>query len=217
MLDRVGEPAAAVDEYTGLWDWRRRIAELYAAARRHQDPAAAALAWRQGRDQLFGEHEQSPLDPDARARFAGLSYFPYDPAFRFAVELQRVSELSIETQTAGDDGMVVLTPFARTRGLDGALAGELTLYWIGGYGGGVFLPFRDPTSGNETFGGGRYLLDTIKSADLGGDGDGRVILDFNFAYNPSCAYSERWICPLAPPLNRLGHAVRAGEKNPSIG
>ena len=129
MLDRTREPAAAVDEYTGLWDWRRRIAELYASVRDHEDPAAAALSWRHHRDQLFGEHEQSPLDPDVRTRFEGLSYFRYDSAFRFAVELQHVPEISIETQTAGDDGAVVLTPFARTRGLDAALSGELTLYW----------------------------------------------------------------------------------------
>ncbi len=128
-----------------------------------------------------------------------------------------MSGLGTETQVAGDDGAFVLTPFARTHGLDGALSRELTLYWIGGYGGGVFLPFRDATSGDETFGGGRYLLDTIKSADLGTDREGRVILDFNFAYNPSCAYSERWICPLAPPPNRLDRAIHAGERLLPIG
>ena len=215
MLDRVTEPAA-IDDYTGLWDWRRRVAALYAAVRQ-EEPVAAWRGWRQGRDRMFAQHDQSPLDPDARARLAGLSYFPYDPAFRFAVELQHLSGLGTETQMAGNDGAVVLTPFARTRGLDGALASELTLYWIGGYGGGVFLPFRDATSGDETFGGGRYLLDTIKSADLGTDREGRVILDFNFAYNPSCAYSERWICPLAPPANRLERAIYAGERILPIG
>jgi uncharacterized protein len=111
-----------------------------------------------------------------------------------------------------DDGALTLRPFARTVGLEEHLSGEVTLYWIGGYGGGVFLPFRDATSGAGTFAGGRYLLDTIKGADLGRDGAGAAILDFNFAYNPSCAYSERWTCPLAPPGNRLPAPVRAGER-----
>jgi uncharacterized protein len=102
-------------------------------------------------------------------------------------------------------------PFATTRGLAGPLGGELTLYWISGYGGGVFLPFRDATSGTETFAGGRYLIDSIKGAELG-ERHGHLILDFNFAYNPSCSYSERWVCPLAPPANRLPAAVKAGER-----
>jgi uncharacterized protein (DUF1684 family) len=77
----------------------------------------------------------------------------------------------------------------------------------------VFLPFADRTNGNESYAGGRYLLDTIKGADLG-RADDRVILDFNFAYNPSCAYSDRWTCPLSPPSNRLQSAVGAGECRP---
>ncbi|MEE8544514.1 MAG: DUF1684 domain-containing protein, partial [Alphaproteobacteria bacterium] len=109
---------------------------------------------------------------------------------------------------------VRLTPFARTRGLEARCGAELTLYWIGGYGGGVLLPFRDATSGETTFGGGRYLLDTLKGADLGLADAGAALLDFNFAYNPSCAYAERWVCPLAPPANHLPTAVPAGEKAP---
>ena len=90
-------------------------------------------------------------------------------------------------------------------------ARELSLYWLDGYGGGVFLPFADATRGGETYGGGRYLLDTVKGADLG-EADGRLVLDFNFAYNPSCSYDPRWVCPLSPPENRLDTAVRAGER-----
>ena len=116
------------------------------------------------------------------------------------------------TLSGGGDGAIRITPFARTLGLERRLGGELTLYWIAGYGGGAFLPFQDATSGGETYGGGRYLLDTIKGADLGQAPDGRVILDFNFAYNPSCAYSDRWVCPLAPAANLLPAAVRAGER-----
>jgi uncharacterized protein (DUF1684 family) len=90
---------------------------------------------------------------------------------------------------------------------------ELELYWLDGYGGGLFLPFRDGTSGSETYGAGRYLLDTVKGADLGTDGD-RLVLDFNFAYNPSCAYDPKWVCPLAPYPNRLVTPIRAGERYP---
>ena len=86
------------------------------------------------------------------------------------------------------------------------------MYWLEGYGGGVFLPFRDATSGRETYGGGRYLLDTVKGADLGAAADG-LVLDFNFAYNPSCAYGPQWVCPLAPRANTLDVAVRAGEQH----
>ena len=76
----------------------------------------------------------------------------------------------------------------------------------------MFLPFLDATSGKESYGGGRYLLDTIKSADHGTTPDGKTVLDFNFAYNPSCYYSPRWICPLAPRTNRLPAPVRGGER-----
>jgi uncharacterized protein (DUF1684 family) len=94
--------------------------------------------------------------------------------------------------------------------LDG-VALRLDCFWLDGYGGGLFLPFGDTTNGTTTHGGGRYLLDTAKGADLGGE-DGRLVLDFNFAYNPSCAYDPRWVCPLAPPGNRLPVAVEAGER-----
>jgi len=88
---------------------------------------------------------------------------------------------------------------------------SLDVYWLDAYGGGLFVPFADATSGDESYGAGRYVLDTIKGADLGTQ-DGRLVLDLNFAYQPSCSYDPRWTCPLAPPANRLGGAVRAGER-----
>lgn len=98
--------------------------------------------------------------------------------------------------------------------LGGPLAGALlSVFWLEGYGGGLFLPFRDATSGGETYGAGRYLLDTIKGADLGGDpARGELLLDFNLAYHPSCAYDPRWNCPLAPRENWLSVAVPVGER-----
>jgi uncharacterized protein len=90
---------------------------------------------------------------------------------------------------------------------------RLGVYWMAGYAGGIFLPFRDATSGSETYAAGRYLLDSAKSADLGGDAvRGTLILDFNFAFQPSCAFDPKWACPLAPPENRLDIPIRAGER-----
>ena len=90
----------------------------------------------------------------------------------------------------------------------------LELTWNDGYGGGLFLAFIDETSGTTTYGGGRYLIDTVKGADLGFDREsGTAVLDFNFAFNPSCSYDARWACPLAPSANRLAIPVTAGEQH----
>lgn len=191
-----------------LWDWRRRIADLYGRIRANPDPQAAWQDWRDTRDRMFAQHPQSPLDLGSRTIFRGLALFDYDPALRFEVPIAPVEGRAL-VLPAGADGTVTARPFAVTSGLP---IGQLTLYWIDGYGGGVFLPFTDATFGHETYGGGRYLLDTIKGADLGRAGDGRVVLDFNFAYAPSCAYSPAYVCPLAPAGNRLGVAVRGGER-----
>ena len=90
---------------------------------------------------------------------------------------------------------------------------SLELYWLDAYGGGIFLPCRDETSWRETYGAGRYLLDTVKGADLGGTED-TIVLDFNFAFNPSCAWDDRWACPLTPPANRLDLRIAGGELIP---
>ena len=209
----VPAPRETGSDTLALWDWRRRIVDLYGAIRA-SEPRAGREHWRATRDQLFREHSQSPLSEPERAAFAGLPVLPYDPALRFEVGTESIEGAPAIRVQLRDDGALSFTAFARTLGLSAALGGELTLYWIGGYGGGVFLPFRDATSGRETYGGGRYLLDTIKGADLGRTADGRVILDFNFAYNPSCAYSDDWVCPLSPPENLLPVPIRAGELSP---
>ncbi len=183
------------DPYLALWDWRRRTAALYAAVRTAPDPISGWSAWRHGRDELFRDHLQTPVE--AGASFDDLSYFAYDPALRFTVGLQPKAG-SAFTVDAGGDGVLRLRGFAETQGLAEAFGRELMLFWVEGYGGGAFLPFADATNGTETYGGGRYLLDTIKGADLGARPDGLTVLDFNFAYNPSCSYSPRYVCPLAP-------------------
>jgi uncharacterized protein len=209
--DRSRQVQQAPSGILDLCDWRRSVTELYATVRA-TEPLAGWQQWCSVRDRLFRHHPQSPIDPEQRAEFRGIPYFPYDPSLRYLLKLDEPQGRASVTMDVGVDGKVRLHPFARTCGLAAHLGNELTLYWIGGYGGGVFLPFRDATNGHETFGGGRYLLDTIKGVDLGQVPDGRVILDFNFAYNPSCAYAEQWICPLAPAENRLPNPVRAGER-----
>ena len=209
--DRAAAEATQLEHVTALWDWRRRVANLYAEVRA-REPEAAWRHWRKSRDALFRTHAQTPLEGAQRAAFAGLSYFDYEPGLRFLVELAPADGIASFKVEAGRDGLVSLTPFAQTRGLAERLGGELTLYWIGGYGGGAFLPFGDATNGAESYAAGRYLLDTVKGADLGVGGDGRTILDFNFAYNPSCSYSDQWVCPLSPPENCLPAPVRAGER-----
>jgi hypothetical protein len=206
MREVEASASAAVD--LSLWDWRRRVADLWHDVRAAATPEAGWRLWRETRAELFAHHPQTPLEPGG----ALPAYFDYDPALRFAVWLKAARQTKPLFLPAGADGEVKLEPFAETAGLAEALGGELTLYWVTGYGGGVFLPFLDATSGKETYGGGRYLLDTIKSADHGALPDGRTILDFNFAYNPSCYYSPRWVCPLAPRGNRLPAAVRGGER-----
>jgi uncharacterized protein (DUF1684 family) len=193
-----------------LLDWKRRVFSLYAAVRA-LEPEAGWELWRETRDELFRSHPQSPLPAEGRAGFQGLEYWPYDPQARVLAELEDLEAPPEPVETSGIEP-ILFRPFARA---SFELRGErlsLEVAWLAAYGGGVFLSFRDPTSGLESYGGGRYVLDTVKGADLGED-EGRLVLDFNFAYNPSCAYDPGWVCPLAPPANRLQVAVEAGERH----
>jgi uncharacterized protein len=188
-----------------LLDWRRRVADLHHEVRAEPDPRHAWGRWRAGRDELISSHPQSPLGAAGRERFGGVTYFEYDPRYRVTAALTATDPAELDIPEGR------FTRFARVEiELDG-LALRLDCYWLQGYGGGLFLPIGDTTNGTSTYGGGRYLLDTAKGADLGVD-DGKLVLDFNFAYNPSCAYDPRWVCPLAPPANRLPVAVEAGER-----
>ena len=200
----------AVAETLELLDWKRRVFGLYAAVR-ELPPVEGWELWRGTRDELFRTHPQSPLPSERRASFEPLEYWPYDPQARVLAELEAVDGPPQPIESSGSDP-ILFRPFARTRF---ELRGQplaLEVSWLAGYGGGAFLSFRDATSGRESYGGGRYLLDTVKGADLGEDG-GRLVLDFNFAYNPSCSYDPAWICPLAPPANRLDTGVEAGERH----
>jgi len=195
-----------------LLDWRRQVHDLYAAVRADPDPAAAHELWRTTRDRLFATHDESPLLAEDRADFAGLPVAPYDSTLRYEVELDRETEPERLEVTTGTDGVVV---FDRIGVLRLPNLGDLDAWWLSSYGGGLFVPMKDATAGRKTYGGGRYLLDTAKGADLGGDvRAGRLVVDLNFAYNPSCAYDPAWACPLAPPGNTLAAPVRGGELSP---
>jgi uncharacterized protein (DUF1684 family) len=204
---------ASGGELLDLLDWKRRVFALYAEIRAAPDPSAAWVRWRHVRDELFSSHPQSPLPTDDRPRFSGLPFFDYDPAARVLADVVPADPEHYDIATSGEtEGSYGFTRFAVARF---ELAGDrqqLELYWLDGYGGGLFLSFRDGTSGTETYGAGRYLLDTVKGADLGMEGS-RLVLDFNFAYNPSCAYDPRWVCPLVPWPNRLKTPIRAGERS----
>jgi uncharacterized protein (DUF1684 family) len=204
---------AAVDrtrELLDLSDWRRRVAELYRQVVAASDPPNAWEAWRAGRDDLFARHPQSPLPENERAAFRGLAYFDYEPSARVLAKVVSVEPVTLDISTS-QDGAYRFTRFGSATFELGGEGLALELYWLAGYGGGIYLPFADATSGTTSYGGGRYLLDTVKGADLRTDA-GRLVLDFNFAYNPSCAYDPRWTCPLAPPANRLPVDIRAGER-----
>jgi uncharacterized protein len=195
-----------------LLDWKRHVFGLYAAVRA-LPPDEGWELWRQTRDELFRAHPQSPLPPDRRAAFTGLEYWPYDPDARVLAVLEDLDSPPGPIESSGTEP-ILFRPFARAKF---ELRGEplaLEVAWLAAYGGGAFLSFRDATSGQESYGGGRYALDTVKGADLG-EADGKLVLDFNFAYNPSCSYDPGWVCPLAPPANRLTVAVEAGEKHRS--
>jgi hypothetical protein len=195
-----------------LADWRRRVAELYVEVRRlaRTDPAEAREHWRTTREQLYRGHSQSPVPPAERTAFR-LRTWRYDDRLRFEVPLEPL-EAAIELPMS-IGGVMPTTPVGRL--VLSLPNGEraLTVYWLAGYADGLFLPFRDATNGTETYGAGRYLLDTAKSADLGGDPErGTMIVDLNFAYHPSCAFDPRWACPLAPPDNRMPVRMEAGER-----
>ena len=195
-----------------LLDWKRRIFDLYAAVRAEADPRAAWGTWVARREELFRAHPQSPLPVNGRDGYQG-HYFSYDGDARVLGELRNAQPQDFEIPTSGTEPM----RFTRIGFCDFDLAGTshtLEVYWLATYAGGLFVPFRDATSGTATYGAGRYLLNTIKGADLGSH-EGRLVLDFNFAYNPSCAYDAHWVCPLAPPPNRLDIAIEAGEKTPA--
>jgi len=206
----VSEDQAEPGRYAlGVTDWRRRVFALYGAVRAADDPAEAHALWRAGRDELLAAHPASPVPVEERAAFLGAEIGVYEPRLRFEVAVDTDAEPVRWDVPTATDGVV---PFTRIGVLHLPTVGDLDVWWLESYGGGVFVPVKDALAGTRTYGGGRYLLDTVKGADLGGDvRDGWLVVDLNFAYNPSCAYSPSWTCPLAPAGNTVSVPLPAGE------
>lgn len=187
-------------------DWRQQVFALYRAVRAETDPAAAHARWQATRDELLRNHPASPVPVEQRAGYSGAPVAPYDPQYRFEAAIDTDVKPHNWEFVSATDGVI---PFSRV-GVLHLPIGDLDVWWLESYGGGLFVPVKDPNS--ATYGGGRYLIDTVKGADLGGDlGTGRFVVDLNFAYNPSCAYSPDWTCPLAPATNTLGVELPVGE------
>ena len=159
---------------------------------------------REIKDQFFERDPQSPLDPAQQRTFIGLQYYPENLALRFDAKVKRFAGREVvPMQTSTGEVREYLKYGKFDFEVDGRSA-VLTVYSSGN--GEAFLPFTDATSGNETYGAGRYL----ELINRGGD---RFSVDFNLAYNPWCAYSPRYSCPIPPLENRLQVPIRAGEKD----
>ena len=163
------------------------------------------LEFRLRKDTFFAS-SQSPLAAELRQDFAGLKYFDPNPSLEFQVRLEPVSNvehIAMETSSG------VRKFFVRAGRLEFQIEGQsvqLTAYSNPETDDtDLFIPFRDATSGSETYGSGRYLDTELEP-------DGSLVLDFNLAYNPYCAYSDGWSCPIPPLENWLKVSVRAGEK-----
>lgn len=207
-----GPPGAAVaymDELT-LLDWRRRTFAIYKQVREESSPETAHAIWRAQRDELFRDHPSSPLAAEDPLRDSGLPYWPYDARWRYELKLEpTTSATRLSVKTSPEE-----TTHLRQLGwveLPAPVEATIDVWWFDQYGGGLFLPLRDGTAGKASYGGGRYLLDTAKGADLAAQGD-RLIIDLNFLCHPSCRYDSSWLCPLAPPGNTITAAVEAGER-----
>jgi uncharacterized protein (DUF1684 family) len=160
--------------------------------------------FRRAKDHMFGHDPETPIPADERAGFAGLSYFEPDPALVITAQVgppEDTDELRMPTSTNAE---VTYQRYGVAHFTIGGAPAQLTLFASEGDRD-LFVPFRDSTSGKETYGAGRYLEVTRPHDDM-------VELDFNYAYNPYCAYSEAYSCPLPPMENWLKVPIRAGEK-----
>ena len=160
--------------------------------------------FRAQKDAFFARHPQSPLLPAQRGAFAGLRYYPADPALAFDLAPEPFAEPEpVEMQTSTGESATYLRWGRLTFAVEGRDV-TLTLFADPGSGS-FFLPFQDAGRGTETYGAGRYL-------DVEPLPDGRLHVDFNYAYNPYCAYNDAWSCPIPPRENMLNVHIRAGER-----
>lgn len=165
---------------------------------------------REQKDQFFALHPQSPIPAESQAGFEGLDYFPPAPSLRFELPLHRHDDIEIVTVEDTSGNMQQMVRWGEFRFTIEEKQCSLQAYRTDASEMRLFLPFRDATSGQETYGAGRYL---DLEADQHLTGDGKWILDFNKAYNPWCAYSENYVCPFVLPENWLEVPILAGERS----
>jgi len=158
--------------------------------------------FRKEKDEFFADHPQSPLTHEQKHSFEGLNYFPENPGLKLTVRVEEFAEKEQITMQTSTGDILTYQRYGRFQfNIDGQPA-ELTIYSSEDE---YFLPFADALAGEETYGAGRYL----EPHSLG---NGMFLIDFNYAYNPYCAYNARWSCPITPAENRLRVPIRAGEK-----
>ena len=167
-----GAASFTASDAIDLLEWKHAIFELYAEIRAAAEPEQAWRDWRATRDRMYRDHPQSPIPAAARADFAFCRFYDYDPAWRTVAVIENADPDPTEI-AASTGGTFSFTRIGIARFILGGQEHELELAWNDGYGGGIFLAFTDETSGDSTYGGGRYLIDTVKGADLGFDRDSR--------------------------------------------
>lgn len=201
-----------------LINWRREIFSIYDEVRSEEDGIVAWNIWKDKREKLFKFHPESPtFDPKKQSGFNDVPVlYSYNQKFSLFSKFELISNSDIIQLNTDENSITRLKPFIKTTNLRDFLGIELTVFKIEGYGGGLFLPFTDSgcKSGGTHYEGGRYLIDTVKGADLGELKTDELRLDFNFSYNPSCSYNSKWTCPILKDYNRISILVDAGEKKP---
>ena len=163
---------------------------------------ADLASFRAQKDRFFASSPDSPIPPDQRAGFAGLRYYPENPGLRLVVQPEQFAEQEPTVMVTSTGGVQEYLRWGRFQLEVGGQTAALTIYYAAW--GDYFVPFADTTSGGETYGAGRYL-------ELLERPDGSFVADFNLAYNPYCAYSEDYSCPIPPAENRIAVPIRAGE------
>lgn len=194
-------------DWHNIMDWRQKVAALYQPVSNARVLESEWADFVDARRKLIHSHPVAMSVKDADAPH----YFAYNSSFALQSHFRPIDDGSRYTVSGGYDGPISFKAIARSTELSPILGGELTLYWLEQYGGGLFLPFKDASCGKASYAGGRYLIDSVKSAFLGLSESGALRLDFNYSYFPSCAHDNFYTCPLSPSENSLPKFISAGE------
>lgn len=166
--------------------------------------ASELQTYRAAKDAFFRDEPESPLPASLRRTFHGLSYYAEAPSLVFEVTPEPYEEPEVIELGTSDGDTREYERWARVRFAIDGTEQSLTVFRQP-YNGELFLPFVDAGAGSETYGAGRYLELPVLE-------DGRLLLDFNYAYHPYCAYNAAYACPIPPAENRLSVHIRAGER-----